>query len=94
VTNPESPDSIACSVYKGDRKEDTYLFVESEREFERVPQSLKDLLGELSHVLDLELTPERKLAGADIVQVMHSLVESGYFLQMPPPDYNPDDLPI
>jgi len=94
VATPDIPETIACTVFKGRRKADTYLFVETDRELERVPGSLKELLGELSHVMDLELSPTRKLANADVIQVMQSLVEPGYFLQMPPPDYNPDDLPV
>ena len=34
--------------------------------------------------MNLELTPERKLAYADVNQVMKNLDEQGYHLQLPP----------
>lgn len=75
-----------CVIYKGRNKADTYLYVEREGEFSRVPAALLELLGELEHVLSLELTPQRTLAQADGEQVRHQLREQGYYLQMPPRD--------
>ena len=34
--------------------------------------------------MDLELTPEFKLANEDVNQVMENLAEKGYHLQLPP----------
>ncbi len=34
--------------------------------------------------MNLELAPDRKLAYEDVRQVMQSLAEQGYHLQMPP----------
>lgn len=76
----------SCAIYKGRKKEDTYLFIEKADDFERVPAALIDLLGELTHVMDLDLGPERKLANADIDEVRAQLLDVGYFLQMPKDD--------
>jgi len=73
-----------CVIYKGPRKADTYLYVEREGDFERVPPSLLDLLGPLQKVMDLELSPDRRLAQADVDEVMAALRERGYYLQLPP----------
>lgn len=73
-----------CVIYKGPRKADTYLYVEREDDFERVPASLLDLLGPLQKVMDLELSPDRRLAQADVGEVMDALRERGYYLQLPP----------
>jgi uncharacterized protein YcgL (UPF0745 family) len=35
--------------------------------------------------MDLVLTPQRKLAQVDVLQVMQALVKDGFFLQLPPP---------
>jgi uncharacterized protein YcgL (UPF0745 family) len=43
-------------------------------------------LGKLEWVLDLALTPERKLAKEDAANVMAVLSEKGYFVQLPPTD--------
>lgn len=61
-----------------------YLYVSERTKAEDLPAQLLDLTGRLSQVMELELTPERKLARADVVQVMEKLVEPGYYLQMPP----------
>ncbi|MFP5507188.1 MAG: YcgL domain-containing protein [Gammaproteobacteria bacterium] len=77
---------MKCVIYKGSRKQDTYLYIEREDDFARVPEALLDMLGNLQRVMALELTPERSLAQADPEQVRRLLREQGYYLQMPPPD--------
>jgi uncharacterized protein YcgL (UPF0745 family) len=75
---------MQCVVYKGSKKVDHYLYVEKENDFSRVPQTLLDMLGQLKLVIGLELSPERKLAQADVNEVMQQLSEQGYYFQMPP----------
>jgi uncharacterized protein YcgL (UPF0745 family) len=41
-------------------------------------------LGQLQHVLDVELTPERKLAREDAATVRGNLDARGFHLQFPP----------
>lgn len=81
---------IQCVVYKSSSKPDTYLYIERRDDFSRVPEVLLAMLGRLEPVMDLELSPERPLARADVRQVMAQLGEQGYFLQMPPPAYQRD----
>ena len=78
-----------CTIYKGDRKADTYLYVEYEGDFSRVPDSLLRLLGNLELVMTLELHPERTLARADPEQVREHLRSQGFYLQMPPEHRDP-----
>ncbi len=75
---------MQCSVYKGPNKADHYLYVPGEDDFSRVPEALLELLGPLQRVLSLELSEARKLAQADVRQVMQALREQGYYLQVPP----------
>ena len=70
-------------IYKGSKKQETYLYIENKDDFSRVPQELIDVLGQLSHVMTIELSIEKKLAQADARQVMADLQENGYYLQMP-----------
>ncbi len=46
------------------------------------------LLGTLDHVMNLELTSERKLAQADPDEVRRNILEKGFYLQLPPSAYN------
>ncbi len=72
-----------CAIYKSPKKYDTYLYVAARDDFSCVPESLLKLLGQPVHVMDLELTAERKLAQEDIVGVMKNLQTRGWHLQMP-----------
>ena len=71
-------------IYKGNRKDKTYLYIGQKDNFDPVPQPLLDLLGSLSLVLDIDLHPGRRLAQADAKEVIRQLAEVGFYLQMPP----------
>ena len=75
---------MKCVVYKSFKQFDYFLFVKKEDEFVRVPGSLRQMLGVLEKVMDLELDESRNLAQADVVVVMQQIEERGYYLQMPP----------
>lgn len=47
------------------------------------------MVKELTHAMDLVLTPDRKLASEDVRLVMKNSEEKGYHLQMPPDPLNP-----
>ena len=72
-----------CAIYKSPKKYDTYLYVAAKDDFNRIPESLLKLLGQPVHVMDLELSLERKLAQEDVVEVIRNLEERGWHLQMP-----------
>ena len=76
-----------CVIYKSSKKADTYLYIERESDFSRVPSSLMKLLGNVEQVMVLELTPERELAQADADEVRKQLQKEGYYLQLPPKAY-------
>lgn len=77
---------MQCVIYKGDRRRDTYLYIEREDDFTRVPPALLNMLGALQQIMALELSEGRTLAQADVAQVRQLLAEQGYYLQMPPGD--------
>lgn len=77
---------MQCAIYKSNKKADTYLYVQEEGDFSRVPPDLLSLLGRLDLVMTLELTPDRTLARADPEQVRQQLETPGYYLQLPPSD--------
>lgn len=74
---------MKSSIYKGTKKHNTYLYIENEDDFSRVPDELISVLGELSHVMTIELSLEKKLAQADVIQVISQLQENGFYLQIP-----------
>lgn len=75
-----------CSIYKGRRQPDTYLFVPVKDDFSAVPAAVLQAMGPLEHVMELVLTPQRRLARADAVTVMRRLLLQGCYIQLPPED--------
>jgi len=71
-------------VYKSARRADTFVYLKARDAFEALPLPLRERLGGLSFVLEVELTPQRKLARVDADLVRASLNDRGYFLQLPP----------
>ncbi len=80
-----SDDRIVCVIYRSRRKRETYLYLPEGAQVADVPEELQRLLGPLDEVMTLELTPQRKLARAEVGEVMAALREQGYYLQLPPP---------
>ena len=71
-------------VYKSLRKADTYVFLAARDDFARVPEPLRAQLGELGFVLEVALSPERRLAQADAAVVRSNLGARGFHVQFPP----------
>ncbi|MCB1722998.1 MAG: YcgL domain-containing protein [Chromatiaceae bacterium] len=79
---------LPCWVYRSPRKQEMYLYLASEDDFGCVPPALLTRFGEPVLVIELELSPERRLAREDVRKVMQNLREHGFHLQMPP-ELNP-----
>ena len=71
-------------IFRSSRKAETYLYMPATAEFEALPEPLRKQFGAPIYVMDLVLTPERKLALVDVEQVMQAMKEEGFFLQFPP----------
>ncbi len=87
---------MKCLIYRCSRKQEMYLYLPFQKNEEKllaeVSGELLKLTGKLEKVMELELTPERKLARANVEEVMSSLKEKDYYLQMPPNDlFKKDD---
>lgn len=77
---------MKCFIYKSSKKDQLYLYLPKKDEFEDVPPILMDTMGNPEFVMELELSPERKLARANAAEVLAGLEEKGFYLQMPPKD--------
>ena len=75
---------LLCDIYRSPRKDEMYLYVQKQDGVSKVPENLRELFGTPVHVTTMLITPERKLARADVHKVMNALQEQGYYLQMPP----------
>ena len=77
---------IVCNVYKGDKKADTYIYVNKREGTARVPPELLGIMGELELALTFVLRPGRTLAREDPDAVAANIESQGYHLQLPPVD--------
>ncbi len=77
---------IICEIYRSAKEEGMYLYVKKQEGLTRVPDELLTLFGRPQQAMVLLLTPEKKLAHADIHKVAESLDSKGYYLQLPPRD--------
>ena len=78
-------------VYKSQRKADTFVYLAARDDFERIPEPLRTPLGELTFVLEVALTPERKLARENTETVRQNLASHGFHLQFPPQIFDLQD---
>ncbi len=88
AVQPE-PEAIECQVFRCSRQAEMYLYVPLGADLEELPDGLLRFLGRVEPVLELTLTPERRLARAEVAEVMAKLREQGYFVQMPPEPFRP-----
>ncbi|NQY26507.1 MAG: YcgL domain-containing protein [Piscirickettsiaceae bacterium] len=73
-------------IYKSSKKEELYIYLAKKDDFSDVPQALYATMGkEPIFVMEVELSPEKKLAREDVVKVIENLETQGYHLQIPPP---------
>jgi hypothetical protein len=81
---------INCKIYRCAKQDGMYLYIHEDKTSDELPEELIKMVKELTHVIDLELTPEKKLAREDVNVVMKNLKEKGYHLQMPPDPLSPN----
>jgi len=74
---------MQCFIYKSLKKDFLYLYVAKKDDFSKVPDVLVKHLGKMDFVIDLELTPERKLARENAGKIIERIKEQGFFVQLP-----------
>jgi len=74
----------SCWIYKSPKKDEMYLYVARQDDFGDVPEILLQRFGKPVFVMELELSPGRKLAREKVETVLNNLAENGFHLQMPP----------
>ena len=71
-------------IFKGDKKEEMYLYVDQKEGLQKVPGDLLVSFGRIESVMILPMTQEKKLARVKASDVLRGIKKEGYFLQMPP----------
>jgi len=76
--------SLLCEIFRSPRKAEMYLYIDKQAGLKQVPESLLAQFGEPESFMTLLLTADRKLARTSAEEVLASIEEKGFFLQMPP----------
>ena len=76
--------TVICQVFKSPRQQEMYLYVDKARGLVDVPDVLMTQFGEPEAVMVILLDARRKLARADVTEVLSGIAEDGFYLQMPP----------
>jgi uncharacterized protein YcgL (UPF0745 family) len=75
---------MQCFIYKSLKKDYLYLYIVNKDDFSKVPEALLNSFGKMEFVMDIELSPERKLAREDAGKIIDNLKYPGFFVQLPP----------
>ena len=79
-----SVNSMKCKIFKTNKRDEMYLYVKENMEYESLPESLRQLFGPAIEVMELVLSRDRQLAREDVNQVIDKLEMDGFYLQLPP----------
>ena len=74
---------LVCSVYGSKSQQGYYLYVEKKQALSAVPEALQKRLYPLHCVTHFLLTNEKTLAHAKADNVIESIVNQGFYLQLP-----------
>ena len=75
---------MLCQVFRSPKREQRYLYVDRQEGLSRVPEALIQRFGEPEPIMLLKLDGTRKLARANADDVVASIRDKGFYLQMPP----------
>ncbi|NOR43606.1 MAG: YcgL domain-containing protein [Gammaproteobacteria bacterium] len=74
---------MLCFIYRCSLKPDMYIYLAEEDVFDNVPREIFNSLGIVAFSMELEITPDTRLAREDIETVLKNLEEHGFHLQLP-----------
>lgn len=75
---------MIIEIFRSAKKDEMYLYVEKQKGLKEVPEALMERFGDGVSVMTMLIKPEQKLARANAQDVMDSILEKGFYLQMPP----------
>ena len=73
---------MQCFIYRCNLKPDMYIYLAEEDNFENIPREIYNTLGIVEFSMELDVTPETKLAREDVRTVLSNLKEHGFHLQL------------
>ena len=75
---------MQCFIYKSNKKDELYLYLNKQDDFSMLPDALLKSIGQPEYVMELEITTDRILAREKASDVLKGIADNGFFIQMPP----------
>jgi len=72
-----------CYIYRCAARQDMYIYLAEENNFDAIDESLRNKLGELSFAMPLRLEKDTHLAREDPEKIIANLQSNGFHLQLP-----------
>jgi len=72
-----------CYIYRCSAKNDMYIYLKDQDDFSAVPDHIKKSLGTTEYVMEIDITPDKKLAKENPETVLTNLDKHGFHLQLP-----------
>jgi len=73
-----------CYIYRCGAKQDMYIYLAKENDFDCIDEKLKPSLGELTFAMALDINKNTQLAKEDPLKVLANLQAQKFHLQLPP----------
>jgi len=70
-------------IYRCNLKPDMYIYLAEEDVFDQVPREIYNTLGIIEFAMELDITPETKLAREDTQTVLDNLKQHSFHIQLP-----------
>jgi len=74
---------MLCFIYRCNLKPDMYIYLTEEDVFDNVPKEIFNSLGIVEFSMELEITPDTRLARENTETVISNLKEHRFHLQLP-----------
>lgn len=60
------------------------MYIDKQDDFSSIPETILKSIGQPEYVMQLDITPDRKLAREKATDILKGIEENGFFIQMPP----------
>ncbi len=82
---------MQCHIYRSPRKPNSFLYLPEKDDFKNLSDEFFKLFGEPEFSFSFELTADREMAQVEATEVLQSLADNGYYLQISNDDKDPFD---
>ncbi len=75
---------MICAIYRSPNKDGMYLYIEKKEDFSTIPEELLKRFGKPQFAMLFNLKGEKQLRIAPNEEVLNTIKEQGFYLQVPP----------